>query len=72
MTINREVSGARFFHNRGKDLGRHHLVDFQKTRPGCMNLRNVGAGRLGGGVCNAEPREVHAVVHHVFAIEQRP
>ena len=72
MTINREVSGARFFHNRGKDLGRHHLVDFQKACPGRMNLGNVGACRLGGGVCNAEPREVDTVVDHVFAIEQRP
>ena len=36
-----------------------------------MNLGNVGAGRRGGGVRDTQPGEVHAVVHHVFAIQQR-
>ena len=36
-----------------------------------MNLGDVGAGRRGGGVSDTQPGEVHAVVHHVFAIQQR-
>ena len=71
MTINREVSGACFRDDGGKDLGRHHLVDFQKARPGRVNLGNVGECRLGGGVSDTQSGEVDAVVYHVFAIEER-
>ena len=69
MAVDREIPRTRVFHDRGKDLGRDHLVDFQKARPGRVNLGNVGTRRLGSGVSDTQPREIHAVVHHIFAIQ---